>query len=253
VTVCLMILGNLSFVTAWFLWQGRLKTVARNGEVRLMALVLPLAAAAVFLLTCVKLYPGLGKALRVAVFETASALTTTGFSTVGYGDWNAFGVLTLVLLMLIGGGTCSTAGGIKQFRVHLLGKAVVWEIKRALLPRTAVLSRPVWEGERRVFVDDAHLRQTAVFVYLYLATYSIGVLILCACGFSLSDSLFEFASALGTVGVSVGATSPGMPDLALWAETLAMFLGRLEFFVIFLSLAKIGRDVSVSFSSAGGR
>ncbi|MBI4776070.1 MAG: TrkH family potassium uptake protein [Deltaproteobacteria bacterium] len=242
VTLPLMLLGNLSFVTAWFLWRGKLRLVARNGEVRLLVVLIPLSAAALFFLTCRALYPNLGKSLRVAVFETITAITTTGFSTVGYSNWNSFGVLLLIVLMLIGGGTCSTAGGIKQFRVYLLWKLLFWEIRRSLMPRSAILERPIWEGDRRTFLDDARVRQVGVFVFLYLVTYLLGVLLLCACGYSLGDSLFEFASAIGTVGLSVGVTSGQMPDIALWAETLAMFLGRLEFIVVIVSLIKIGRD-----------
>jgi trk system potassium uptake protein TrkH len=242
VTLVLMLVGNLSFVTAWLLWRGKLRFVARNGEVRLLAILIPISAAVVFLFTCWGLYPHIGKSIRVAVFETITALTTTGFSTVSYGNWNGFGILVLIVLMLIGGGTCSTAGGIKQFRVYLLWRLLVWEIKRSLLPRTAVLERPVWEGNHRVFVDDARVRQISLFVFLYLATYLLGVLVLCACGYSLQDALFEFASAIGTVGLSVGVTSAGMPDVALWAETIAMFLGRLEFVVVIVSVLKMVGD-----------
>jgi len=242
VTLPLMLLGNLSFVTAWLLWRGRLRMVARNGEVRLLVVFFPLSAVAMFLLTSRTLYPQLGRSIRVAVFETVTAMTTTGFSTVSYGNWNAFGLFLLIILMLIGGGTCSTAGGIKQFRVYLLWKMFWWEIKRYLIPRAAVLERPLWEGNRRVFVDDARIRQVMIFIFLYLATYVLGVMILCACGFNLVDSLFEFASAIGTVGLSVGVTSSQMPDAALWSETIAMFLGRLEFIVVIVSLLKIGGD-----------
>lgn len=242
VTIPLMILGNLSFVTAWFLWRGHLRTVARNGEVRLFALMVPLASAALFFLTSASLYPHLGKSLRVAVFETVSALTTTGFSTVGYGDWNGVGLAVLLGLMLIGGGTCSTAGGIKQFRIHLLWRALVFEVRRLTAPRNAVLENVLWEGEHRIFLDDGQVRQVSVFVFLYLALFAIGVLLLCSCGFSLEHSLFEFASALGTVGLSIGVTSPGMPNSGLWAESLAMFLGRLEFLVVIASLFKLGGD-----------
>ena len=242
VTLPLMLLGNLSFVTAWFLWRGKLRLVARNGEVRLLAVLIPLSSAVVFFFTCQTLYLQLGKSVRVAVFETVSAITTTGFSTVGYGNWNAFGVFFLIVLMLIGGGTCSTAGGIKQFRVYLLWKVLVWDIKRSLMPRTAILERPIWEGGHRVFVDDNRVRQMVVFIFLYLVTYAFGVMLLCACGYKLHDALFEFASALGTVGLSVGVTSATMPDVALWAETLAMLLGRLEIIVVIVSLIKLGRD-----------
>jgi trk system potassium uptake protein TrkH len=198
----------------------------------------------------------MSKAFRVALFETVSALTTTGFSTVSYGKWNAFGVFVLIVLMLIGGGTCSTAGGIKQFRVYLFWKLLIWEIRRSLLPRSFVMERPLWEGNRRIFVNDARVRQVGVFLFLYLLTYMLGTLILCASGFNLSDSLFEFASAVGTVGISVGVTQADMPDVALWAETFAMFLGRLEFLVVFTSLIKLVGDggtlMAASLSQKGG-
>jgi trk system potassium uptake protein TrkH len=243
VTIPLMVLGNMSFVTAWLLWQGELVSVGRNGEVRLMAVLIPLSAAALFVLTCRGLYPQLGKALRVSLFEAVSALTTTGFQSVSYGNWNAFGVFILIVLMLIGGGTCSTAGGIKQFRIYMLFRMLIWEFQRALLPRTAVMERPIWEGNRRVFVDDARVLQVAVFVFLYLVTYVVGSLVLCACGYPLQDALFEYASAQGTVGLSVGVTSATMPDVGLWTETLGMFLGRLEFMVVIVSILKVGQDL----------
>ncbi|MDY6824549.1 MAG: TrkH family potassium uptake protein [Thermodesulfobacteriota bacterium] len=242
VTLPLMLLGNLSFVTAWFLWRGRFRNVAQNGEVRLLSVIIPLAIAACFFLCCQQIYPQLEKSVRVAIFETVTAITTTGYSTVSYDNWNAFGMLLLIVLMVIGGGTCSTAGGIKQFRVYLLWKILWWEIKRHRIPRNAVQERPIWEGNRRIFVDDARIRQVMAFIFLYLATYLLGVMILCASGFNLVDALFEFASALGTVGLSVGVTSYQMPGAALWSETIAMFLGRLEFIVVIVSLLKIGED-----------
>jgi trk system potassium uptake protein TrkH len=245
VTIPLMILGNLSFVTAWLLWRGKMRFVMLNGEVRLQAFLIPVSAAAVFIFTARNLYPQMGKAARVAVFETVSALTTTGFQTVGYGSWNAFGIFVLIILMLIGGGTCSTAGGIKQFRIYFLWKVMIWEIKQTFFPQSVVIEQPVWEGERRAFVDPARVRQVLVFVFIYLMTYAAGTLILCASGFSLQDSMFEFASAIGTVGLSVGVTSYTMPSVALWAETIAMYLGRLEFIIVFISVIKLVRDMRI--------
>ena len=75
-----------------------------------------------------------------------------------------------------------------------------------------------------------------------MTSFAVGTLVLCACGYPVGQSLFEFASAIGTVGLSTGITAAGMPDAALWAEMLAMFLGRLEFVVVIVSLLKIGRD-----------
>ncbi|MHB8869164.1 MAG: TrkH family potassium uptake protein [Thermoleophilia bacterium] len=252
VTVPLMVLGNLSFITAWLLLRGKLRYVTRNGEVRLFALLIPVTSAAVFLATSSGLYPQLAKSIRVAIFETITALTTTGFSTVGYGDWNSFGILVLIVLMLIGGGTCSTAGGIKQYRVFTLAKVIAWELRRPFLPGMAVVERPLWEADRKVFLDDARLRLMSAFVFLYLAMYIVGSLITAASGYSVADSLFEAASALGTVGLSVGVTAADAPKAVLWSEIVSMFLGRLELLVIFVSVFKLAKDARVMLRGANG-
>lgn len=114
-----------------------------------------------------------------------------------------------------------------------------------MMPPSAVLERPIWEGNRLSFIDDARVRQITVFIFLYMLSYAFGVLVLCACGYSLGDSLFEFASAIGTVGLSVGVTSAQMADAALWAEIFAMFLGRLEFIIVIVSVIKLGKDARV--------
>lgn len=242
VTMLLMILGNLNFLTAYVLLHGKLQAVHRNGEVRLMGVLIPACAFVLFVFVCRGIYPALGRSARVAIFETVTALTTTGFSTTSYGNWGSLGFLVLIVLMLIGGGTCSTAGGIKQYRVYLLFKSVLWHLRRSLLPRTAVVQNRIWQGEQKDFVSDKRIGQVATFMFLYLATYFLGAGILAAHGYGLKESLFEFASALGTVGLSVGVTSPDAPGLVLWTETLGMFLGRLEFFVVMVTLGRIVRD-----------
>ena len=75
----------------------------------------------------------------------------------------------------------------------------------------------------------------------------MGTGILAAHGYGLEESLFEFASSLSTVGLSVGVTAADAPPLVLWTEILGMFLGRLEFFVVVVSLVKIGRDIAAAF------
>lgn len=244
VTIALMLLGNLNFLTAYLLFHGKFKAVFRNGEVRTLAVLLIGCSMLLFFLVTSGLYQPLDKSVRVAVFETVSALTTTGFSTIGYSAWKPVGFMVLIVLMIIGGGACSTAGGIKQYRVYLLFKSLVWEIRRALMPRTAVVENYVWQGERKDFISERRIRQSANFLFLYLTVYILGAGILAAHGYGLKESLFEFASALSTVGLSLGVTKASSPPLVLWTETLGMFLGRLEFMVVVISLVKILKDFS---------
>lgn len=242
VSIVLMILGNMNFLTGYLIITSKFKAVYRNSEVRLMTFLIPVSFIILLLLVIQGIFTVIGKSLRVAIFEPVSALTTTGFSTTSYNNWNAVGWMVLIVLMLIGGGTCSTAGGIKQYRIYLLYKFLIWEIRRSLLPRTTIIENYVWQGEQKDYIKADRISQIANFLFLYLVTYVIGTIILAAHGFGLQESLFEFASALSNSGLSVGVTSSDAPISLIWTETIGMFLGRLEIFVIFISIGKIIRD-----------
>lgn len=242
VMIPLMIFGNMSFITAWLFLRGKFRAVCRNGEIKMMAVIIPFCAILLFVLTVRGLYPNFSDGVRVAIFQAVSSLTTTGYSTVGFDNWNSFGWAVLIVLMLIGGGTCSTAGGIKQYRIYLLWKSMIWDFRRGLLPRTVVTENSVWQAEQQVFINDARLRQIGIFVFLYLMTFVVGTCILTAHGYGLKESLFEYASTIGTVGLSVGLTSSSAPPDVLWAQIVGMFLGRLEFLVVIASAAKLVRD-----------
>lgn len=183
------------------------------------------------------------RAVRVAAFEATSALTTTGFQTAAYGDWPDFGPMVLIILMLIGGATGSTAGGIKLLRIYILYKSVRWEITRAFLPRHTVNEPEIWQGERRELMSDRLVRQAAIFIGLYMAVFLLGSGLYMAYGYPMKESLFEFGSALATTGLTIGVTTPQQPEALLWAKSIAMLLGRLEFFALIIGVIKLGADV----------
>ena len=250
VIIVLMLLGTLNFLTAYTLLRGKVRAVARNSEVRQTLLLLVVGGMLLLFGVTGGLYPTFQERIRVAVFNAVSALSTTGFATVDYRQWNGLGWLVLILLMLVGGGTGSTAGAIKQYRIYVLYKGLIWEFRRRFLPRSAVTEPHLWRGEQRQFLSDRHLRRVALFVFLYLAVCLVGSGVIAAYGYSLQEGLFEFASALGTVGVSVGVTAPGAPSGVLWTEMVAMVLGRLEFFTVVVGLLRLASDLPVILSSA---
>ncbi len=250
VIIVLMLLGTLNFLTAYMLFRGKVRAVARNSEVRQTGLLLLAGAVVLFFGVTRGLYSALGEGLRTAVFNAVSALSTTGFATVDYRQWNGLGTLVLILFMLLGGGTGSTAGGIKQHRVYVLYRGLVWEFRRRLLPQNAVSEPDIWRGEQRHFISDRQLREIAMFVFLYLVVFFVCAGLIAAHGYPLQDSLFESASALSTVGISVGITAPDAPAGVLWVEIVAMFLGRLEFFTIVIGLIRLLNDVPAILSSS---
>ena len=146
VTIPLMVLGNLSFVTAWAVLRVRWKTVVSNGEVRTAIILTAVGGLLIWFGVTRHLFPTTVKMARVAVFETTTALTTTGFSTVVYLDWPSLGWCVLIVLMIIGGGTCSTAGGLKQYRVYVLYRYLRHDLTRRLGPRRVVSEAFIWEG-----------------------------------------------------------------------------------------------------------
>ena len=243
VTIVLMLGGTLNFVTSYLLLTGRFQAVVKNGEVRLQALLIPLSTLILFVGVTTRLYPTTAKALRVACFEMISALSTTGFSTVGYDDWSSLGWFVLIILMLIGGGAGSTAGGIKQYRIYVLYRALLWEVKRMMMPQKAVTEARSWQGEHLHFLSDGLIRQISLFAFLYLLVFGTGSCIMVAYGYPLPDSLFEYASSLSTVGLSVGVTAADAPTGVLWTQSLGMILGRLEFFTIFVGVMRLFRDI----------
>lgn len=243
VTWVLMLLGSLNFVISYLVLRGRWLSLWRDGQLRLQSTLIILSALTLLLGVTGTVYGSVGKAFRVALFEPISALTTTGYSTVGYGDWSGLGWWILILLMLIGGGGGSTAGGIKQMRIYILYRSLVWEVQRLVMPNRLVSEPQIWQTNDRRFVNDAQVRQTALFVFLYLVTYCLICIIVMGHGYSLEESLFETASAMSTVGLSVGVTAPDAPSTLLWTEIVAMFLGRLEFMTVFVGVIRLLQDV----------
>ena len=81
-------------------------------------------------------------------------------------------------------------------------------------------------------------------MFLYLIILSVGTGILTAHENTLQASLFEYVSALSTVGLSVGITQESAAAGVLWAEAVGMLLGRLEITVVVVGFLRIVRDIS---------
>jgi len=245
ITIVLMFLGTINFAAHFLLLKGEVKRFFKIGEIRFMFFLLSIAIPVTTFVSLLGLYNSIEKSIRVGVFELVSALSTTGFSTVGYANWSGFAIFIMIILMVIGGGAGSTAGGLKQYRIYIMLKSLVWNIKGYLVPRNTVRQDYVVRPDGKYYVPNEHIVETGTFVTIYFITYAIGVLIMLAHGYPLQDSLFEFASSISTVGLSVGITAPDAPVLVLWSQIFGMMLGRLEFFVFFIAGVKIYKDIKL--------
>ncbi|SHH58604.1 TrkH family potassium uptake protein [Thermosipho atlanticus] len=247
VTMILMFLGGTGFGVHYALWRGNFKALFKNGEPWLML-------STIFITTLIITFNGVGKiftnfseGFRQAIFQTTSALTGTGFSTVDLSSpvWINFGVAMFILtsLMLAGGGMDSTAGGLKQYRIWVTIRVIIHSIKEFLLPSRSVTKISVWKGQTRKFISNEDLKEILLVFSMYFSTFFVGSIILSCYGYNLTEAMFEFSSAMNGVGLSVGITSSTMPLGAMWTLTIAMFTGRLEFLVVIYALSKLFIDM----------
>ncbi|MBN1958688.1 MAG: TrkH family potassium uptake protein [Desulfuromonadales bacterium] len=251
VMMVLMLLGTTNFLVSYALWKGKFRLALRNAETHLLGIVALLSVAALFWSTTTQLYAGLSQQFRAALFQSISALSTTGYTTSDLRNWDDSSWLVIIFLMLIGGGVGSTAGGIKQFRICVLIKGISWNIKRFFLPAGSINQPVIWVGENRKVLTDEHFRHIGLHVFLYITIWLLGSYALTLYGHSFAQSFFEYASTIGTVGLSVGVTSIHASNSQLWVQILGMVLGRLEFWVVFLGFLKLGRDFPVLTGATG--
>ena len=128
------------------------------------------------------------------------------------------------MLMFIGGSGGSTAGGVKVTTVAVLVLCTV--------------SNTIGSGETVAFgkrVDDSVLKRALTIVVMNFVEIVVGTFIICSVqNFSVGDALFECASAMGTVGITVGIT-PELNTVSSVVIILLMYVGRLTTLIFALS------------------
>jgi trk system potassium uptake protein TrkH len=143
-------------------------------------------------------------------------------------QWGDAALIGIILAMALGGSACSTAGGIKALRVGMFFKTLKFEVKKHLLPLSAVVVERYHHIKEEVLKGE--VAQSAFFIILlYLLTYFLGGVVGSLLGYPFFYALFESISATANVGLSVGITSPSMPSLLKVVYIFEMWIGRLEF------------------------
>lgn len=172
-----------------------------------------------------------GERLLAAFFQTMTASTTVGFSTVDVTQLSLTSVVVIYALMLIGASPAGTGGGIKTSTF-----ASLWGLGAAVLqgfPTVRFFGRTV---------PQEKVRAAAATLIFYLAALGLVLLVLAA---SEADAafeviLFEAMSALGTVGLSLGLTGT-LSEAGKVTIIIAMLAGRLGLLTFAYALAS-GRD-----------
>ncbi len=236
-TLVFMMLGAINFNLHFWLWHKDKREAFKNFEVRTFIIIL-------FFLAMLLYFPLVGSGgglFRRGFYQLISAHTGCGFTNLSQGVLPRLPLLSLlavIFAMAIGGGACSTTGGIKLMRVGLIFKAVFIEIKHWIMPQRAVFKEK-FHHLKDLLLTDKRVKRAFLITALFLFTYVSGALVAIALGYPGLHSLFESVSATANVGLSSGITSPDMPNLLKVVFIFQMWAGRLEFIAVFVVIGSL--------------
>ncbi len=169
-----------------------------------------------------------GEKLLVSIFNAATP-RTAGFATTDSSTLSDSGVLLTVILMFIGGGSGSTAGGIRvgTFAVIVMGMLAVFRGRR-----------DINIGKKRI--DYSLLSQALAILAACLMIVMTGTLIICAVepsSMGLKEILFECVSALSNTGLSMSVT-PRLTAASRIIIIILMYAGRVGILTLALALGE---------------
>lgn len=177
-------------------------------------------------------YP-LKQRLCLSLFQAVTP-RTAGFNTADMAAVTGVGRVMMIVLMLIGGSPGSTAGGIKTTTAAVLCANVISTVRRR---RSTQLF-----GRR---IDDETVRQSATLLMIYpLFVLAAAQVISFIEDIPIGPCIFETASAIGTVGLSLGIT-PSLGTVSHMLLIMLMFFGRVgALTIMFAATSRDGLEVS---------
>ena len=235
ITVMLLIvIGGIGFLT----WDDicnnkfKIKKYSMQSKIILLtSLILILLPAIYFFIFDYSDY-SIGNRLLASLFQSVTT-RTAGFNTTDLTKLTRPSQAIMIFLMLVGGSPGSTAGGLKTTTMAVL-----------ILNAFACFKRKehVCAFGRRI--DDSVIKSAATIVMMYITLFFIGGVSICTIEkLPLVASLFETASAIGTVGLTLGIT----PKLSLASQIILiilMYLGRVGGLTLIYATLSVKKQIN---------
>jgi len=218
------LLGAVPLLLYHQLLERKPRAVLADPELRAL-LVLVLLVSGILCLSLM-LNAGMSPAMAIehGVMLGTSAQTTTGVASLEIQALDPTSKLLLIVSMFIGGGSGSTAGGIKLLRFLIILRLLQHYLRRSAMPPHAI-SRPLLSGRP---LERTEIEQALLVAALFVVAIGASWVVFVAFGYDPLDALFEVTSAVGTVGLSTGITADGLESPLKIVLCLDMLLGRLE-------------------------
>ncbi|KYN90412.1 potassium transporter TrkH [Vibrio cidicii] len=230
VATLFMFLGGLPFLLfVSALRKRRLDALFRDAQVKGFTFLF--LGSSLVVATWLVLRNGytIADALRVAMFNIVSVVTTTGFGLEDFTAWGALPTTLFAFLMMAGACSGSTSGGIKVFRFQIAMTLLNKQIMKLIHPSGIFVQR----YNHRPVNDDI-VRSVVAFGLMFFITIIAIAGGLSAMGLdpvtSISGSITAVANVGPGMGDVIGPTGnfAPLPDAAKWLLSLGMLMGRLE-------------------------
>lgn len=236
VTCFFMFACAMNFVLFYlFLFRGKLKRLLTDIETKWYIGII-LGTTAIIMYTLYKTGNfTFEESFRYSLFQIVSSMTTSGLSNTNTITWPPVTHLVLGAVMLTGGCTHSTAGGLKVMRLILLWKITINEINYRLHPHAVF---PVKVGHT-IIQNSAKIKLLS-FVTIYFTTVFFGITLLSLFGVDLTDAFSVSIAAIANGGAIYGHPHSNLdswaflPEGGKWVASALMLLGRLEIFTVLM-------------------
>ena len=237
--IVFMFLSGMSFALLYAsLFQGKVKQLFKNAEFRFYAaLTLTATVVIVYFLLRYNHYT-VGDAIRYALFQVVSFITTTGMFNEDAAQWHHITWVVLSLCMFFGGCAGSTASGFKCVRGVIALKILRNEVRRMVHPKALL---PVKVNNSTVH-NPSQITLLAFFTaYITLCFTAYFIMILAGVDSTNSITIaLSCGSNVGpTLGLEIGPTMSWsiLPPLVKWILSGLMLMGRLEIFTVLVIFA----------------
>ncbi|HDO41615.1 MAG TPA: TrkH family potassium uptake protein [Candidatus Bathyarchaeota archaeon] len=217
---------SFSFHLELFSFLLRKKTkITLSKEIKLYLISLLIFTLAFGLVT--KLNP-----LR-AFFHVVDFSASVGLNVVPFEEIGELGKIILVIIMLVGPCSFSVGGGIRIFRIYIIGKILL------SIPQIFLTGKipEVKIGGKRLEKSDALIHLLTAFLFILISFFA--AIILCGYGYSFVDALVESASAITTTGDSPKILTPSLPFIPKFLLIILMLVGRIEILPAIVAFSNI--------------
>ncbi len=231
-----MFLSGMNFSLQYKLYLKRnIKSIIKDDEFKLYFFIVVIFSFFIALTLYTHHIYDIAESASASVFQVVSIITTTGFVSVDYNEWNLRAKVLLFMLMFCGASIGSASGGLKLLRIIFIFKYLKRQISKIFHPNGVY---PI--KINRAIVSEDTVRQMISFVIFYYTIFVITAFLIIYAEQNVIAGLTGSIASLGNIGPGFGQIGPmySFENLHTLSKLICIFnmlVGRLEL-IPFLAL-----------------